>query len=63
MQASWQYARAGTPWAVPHPLVIALTTVAVVLAIIVLWMIVAFALQGSGLPGSPGPAPGPGLDL
>jgi len=61
MQARWEHSKAWTPPAVPHILAVALRTVAVLLAFIVLWVLVALALQ-SGAPLSPS-APGPGLDL
>lgn len=61
MQARREHSKAWTRPAVPHILAVALRTVAVVLAFIVLCVFVALAVQ-SGSPLSPS-APGPGLDL
>jgi len=61
MQARREQSRAWALPAVPHVLAVAMRTVAVVLAFIVLSVLVALAVQ-SGAPLSPS-APGPGLDL
>lgn len=58
-QSTWELVRA--PIVVPHVIVVALKTVAVVLAVIGLWVLIAQAVQ-SGAPLGPG-MPGPGLDL
>ena len=64
MHARWEYAGAGASPAVPHVLVVAATTVLLVLAIVAVWMIVASAVQDA-IPRTQqfGPIPGPGLDL
>jgi len=63
MQARWERSKAWTSPAVPHILAVALRTVAVVLAFIVLWVLVALAVPSGAPLSPPGPIPGPGLDL